>query len=113
MLRLLCLCLLLPACASTPRFSANFHSDPTGRLPGWTDSVVGWMRSDPQGGPPGDALKSAPVDSGQIAVIPAGPLPTQALRITAPGGERPVSVRALPGGGPISTGTVTVSFAGR
>ncbi|HEX5009079.1 MAG TPA: hypothetical protein VFY71_01665 [Planctomycetota bacterium] len=113
MLRLLCLALLLPACASTPRFSANFESEPTGPLPWATDSDVGWVRYDPQGGPPGDALKIDPLDAGQISVIPAGPLPTQALRITAPGGARPVSLRALPSAAPIGTGTVTVSFAGR
>jgi hypothetical protein len=113
MLRLLCLALLLPACASTPVLSANFESEPAGPLPWATDSDVGWVRYEPPGDPPGDVLKIDPVDAGQITVIPAGPLPTQALRIAAPGISSPVSVRAMPAGGLRKTGLITVSFAGR
>jgi hypothetical protein len=113
MLRLLCLALLLPACASTPVFSADFQRDSTGPLPWAPDSDVGWVRYEPQGDPPGGVLKIDPVDAAQIAVIASGPLPTQALRIAAPGGSRPVSVRALPPGGLLKAGRITVSFAGR
>jgi hypothetical protein len=113
MLRLLCLALLLPACTATPVLSARFEDDPTGPLPWAPDSDVGWVRYEPHGGPPGAVLKIDPVDIGQISVIPGGPLPTRALRIAAPGIASPVSVRALPAGGLLKSGTITVSFAGR
>ena len=113
MLRLLCLALLLPACASTPVYMADFQRDSTGPLPWSPDSDAGWVRYEPQGDPPGALLKIDPAVAAQIAVIPAGPLPTQALRIVAPGGSTPVSVRALPPAGLLTSGTITVSFAGR
>src|SRR5262245_16531830 len=113
MLRSLCLALLLPACAATPRLSADFEAEPVGPLPWAPDNDLGWARYEPLGNPPGDVLKTAPDAAAQIAVIPPGPLPTRALRIAAPGASGPVSLRAVPASAPLRSGTITVSFSGR
>src|SRR5262245_10588639 len=113
MLRLLCLALLLPACAATPRLSADFEGDTPGPLPWTPDSDAGWVHYEPHGDAPGALLKIAPADAVHVEVITPGPLPSRALRIAAPGIGSPVSVRALPAGGLMKTGTITIGFAGR
>jgi hypothetical protein len=112
MLRLLCLALLLPGCGSTTCLSADFEEAPPGAF-AWTPDDIGWAHSELPGDPDGDVVKIDPIDATQIAAIEPGPLPTRAVRITAPGVASPVSLRAVPAGAPLTSGTITVSFSGR
>ena len=112
MRRLLLLALLLPGCGATMCLSADFEEAPPGAFT-WTADDLGWAASDLPGEPDGDVVKIDPIDAPQIATIPPGPLPTRAVRITAPGVASPVSLRAVPAGAPLASGTITVSFSGR